>query len=66
MVSLHITFNVGNYVLNNTLQKKGVIISIVYYINTDGNSYVVKYNDGTYGYVEGRELSIIIIPDCPQ
>ena len=66
MVSSYITFNVGNYVLNTDLQKEGVIISILHYINTEGNSYVIKYRDGTYGYVESKELSIIITPDCPQ
>ena len=57
MVSSNTPFNIGNYVLNTVSQKEGVIISIL--------SYIVKYNDGTYGYVEGRELSIIISPDCP-
>ena len=66
MVSSHTTFNVGNYVLNTALKKEGVIISILHYINTEGNSYVIKYNDGTYGYVESKELSIIITPGCPQ
>ena len=66
MVSSNTSFNVGNYVLNTVSQKEGIIISILHYINTEGNSYVIKYNDGTYGYVESRDLSIIITPDCPQ
>jgi hypothetical protein len=66
MVSSNTSFNVGNYVLNTALQKEGVIISILHYINNEGNSYIVKYNDGTYGYVENKELSIIITPDCPR
>jgi len=66
MVSTNTTFNVGNYILNSVLQKEGVIISVFHHINTEGNSYVVKYNDGTYGYVESKELSLIITPDCPQ
>ena len=65
MVTSNTPFNIGNYVLNTVSQKEGVIISILHYINNEGNSYIVKYNDGTYGYVEGRELSIIISPDCP-
>lgn len=64
MVSYETIFNIGNYVLNTTLNKEGVIIRI-YYINNEPSSYIVRYKDNTYGYAENKELHIIKYPKLP-
>ena len=58
MVSFQTKFIVGDNVLNTSLNKEGIIIRI-YYINNEPSSYILKYNDNTYGYAENKELNII-------
>jgi len=64
MVSSQYKFIIGNYVLNTTLNKEGIIVRI-YYINNEASSYIIKYKDNTYGYAENKELSMIKHLDLP-